>query len=81
MEFLNLKVFGEITIGMIAGGVVGLFVLSWLLRKLMSLLKSQSPTGPHETRMRCPDCNWVGVVSTYKPVCKKCGNIQLRRAG
>ena len=80
MELLHFRVVGDITVLTVIIGVVGLSVTWLLVKKLRQLLRSQTP-GTYQSRMRCPECQWVGIVATLKPLCKKCGNTAMRLTG
>ena len=56
---------------------VGLIVLSYLLKFLRGIFASQTPN-PHQLRMKCLECGWVGVTSKHIPVCRKCNGKTLQ---
>ena len=77
LDFLRLKVYGDFTIMSAIIALVAIFFVLWLFNKLRAVMRSQTP-GAYQARMRCPECQWVGIVAELKPLCKKCGNTVLR---
>lgn len=79
MDFLQLQVIPGVTVGSLLVGAVGIVAFVIVFRILRRALRSQTP-GAYQARMRCPECQWVGIVAELKPVCKKCGNTNMKPA-
>lgn len=76
MDFLRTKVFGDFTVMQIAAIAIGLVVIYSLLKFLRGIFAAQTPN-PHQVRMKCLECGWVGVTSKHIPVCRKCNSKSL----
>ena len=73
---LHAKVLGDFTLLQVISVVVGIIVLSIVLKAVKGMMGSNDPDKFHD-RKQCPSCGWVGTVSKFKPACGKCGNKSL----
>lgn len=73
-ELLNYEVFAGITAAHIIGAVILIFVANFVWSKLK---KKERPDV--YDKVRCYDCGWVGDVSRYHKVCRKCAGNSLEK--
>ena len=78
MDFLRMPVWGGLNLLQVLSIAAGALLIFLLLRFFFRMVARQTPSAHWEARMKCRDCGWIGVVSRYKPACRRCGKGNLR---
>lgn len=78
MDALRMPVWGGLNLLQVLSIAAGAVVVFLLLRALFRMVARQSPSAHWEARMKCRECGWTGVVSRYKPACRRCGGTNVR---
>ena len=64
-----------ITVSHVIVGAIILFAAIFVWNKIFA--KKERPN--IYEKVKCPKCGWMGEVSKYSAVCRKCGNTNLTR--